>query len=103
MLKNLTIGRKLTLMLGACVLQLAFTAALAVWALQSVDRAGILASKQTFEMLLAQKLSKEMAKTTIAVGKMTLISSPAAEEASLAAVRKSYHDILEMLKSRVDT
>ena len=101
---NLKIGKKLSLVLGACVFLLFSMAGLALWGNRTIAKYEADSRDRLTKCLLAEQVSSGAGSATLYVGAIAQSKrSAAAERDELLQVRKDYLAALEGFKARVNT
>ena len=99
---NVTIGRKLTLVLGVCVFLLVGLAGLALWGIRTISRYEEDTRNRLTKCLLAEQVASGAATATLHVE--SLAQHPSTEgRDELLRIRKDYSAALEGFKQRADT
>ncbi|MBZ5728842.1 MAG: MCP four helix bundle domain-containing protein [Acidobacteriia bacterium] len=103
-LKDIKIGRKMGLLLGASVLQLVCVGGFALWTLHAIDRAVGEAQTQSDKQVRAQQILSGATRVFVFVGSSVISNQINREEQETAmAIRKEYRGSIDDLKAHAAT
>ena len=103
-LANLPIGKKLTLVLGGCVVLLAIVAGLSLWGSKTMEKTEWFARDRLTKALLADQVARGVGSATVQVN--IILASPRGNEQArteLLEIRKLYLAALADFKARADS
>jgi hypothetical protein len=100
-LSNISIGKKLGLLVGVSGVQLLCIAGLAVWAMRSLDTAMDAANVESRKMVLAKTVTTDNAAVVVQVGDMVIARRFLPEAwTNIQALRKEYLGALEEIRAQ---
>ncbi len=100
---NLKIGRKLGLVLGLIVLQLSLLGGLSIWSLRLVSHSMDEGQQQSTRMVLAQRVSSDLAEISAQIGNAILSADLKLDDAQVISLQRNYAAALKEMKALPDT
>src|SRR6185437_5566067 len=99
-LADIKIGRKLTIVLGACVLLLASLSGLSMWNARTMNKSGEIARDRLTKALLADRVARGIGAASIRVRSIASSSNSEQNKSELLEIRKSYLEAIAEFKTK---
>jgi len=100
LLANLTIAKKMALVLGSAVLQLACLGAMAVWSVRTINDKAVESQKHGQKQVMAQQILVDVKSLFVGVGNtLNAVKQDSTQRDAVLALRKEYRKLIADLKA----